>query len=127
MINLEVFGESAGMIEVAELLDGVDGVSRGVRLVDATRAGHRSVVAAVRPRVADTLLGELRRQGVPDTDITLSRIEVVARAAHDRAEASFVWEDVLGMAWLNARPLARYLAFMFVAGVVASYGVIEGD
>ena len=83
------------------------------------------MVAAVRPRVADTLLDELRRQGVPDTDITLSRIEVVARAAHDRAEASFVWEDVLGMAWLNARPLARYLAFMFVAGVVACYGVIE--
>jgi uncharacterized hydrophobic protein (TIGR00271 family) len=124
VINLEVFGESAAMREVAELLDDTDGVSR-VRLLDATRAGNSLVVAAVRPRVADTLLGELRRQGVPDTDITLSRIEVVARAAHDRAEASFVWEDVLGMAWLNARPLARYLAFMFVAGVVACYGVIE--
>jgi uncharacterized hydrophobic protein (TIGR00271 family) len=124
VINLEVFGESAAMRDVAELLDDADGVSR-VRLVDATRAGHSIVVAAVRPRVADTLLGELRRQGVPDPDITLSRIEVVARAAHDRAEASFVWEDVLGMAWLNARPLARYLAFMFVAGVVACYGVIE--
>ncbi len=124
MINLEVFGESAAMEEVAELLDDVDGVSR-VRLLDATRSGCSIVVAAVRPRVADALLGELRRQGVPDTDITLSRIELVARAAHDRAEATFVWEDVLGMAWLNARPLARYLAFMFVAGVVACYGVIE--
>jgi hypothetical protein len=124
VINLEVFGESAAMKEVAELLDDVDGVSR-VRLLDATRSGCSIVVAAVRPRVADALLGELRGQGVPDTDITLSRIELVARAAHDRAEASFVWEDVLGMAWLNARPLARYLAFMFVAGVVACYGVIE--
>jgi hypothetical protein len=124
VINLEVFGESAVMSEVAELLDEFDGVSR-VRVVDATRPEHSIVVAAVRPRVADTLLGELRRQGVPDTDITLSRIELVARAAHDRAEATFVWEDVLGMAWLNARPLARYLAFMFVAGVVACYGVIE--
>jgi hypothetical protein len=30
-----------------------------------------------------------------------------------------VWADVLGTTWLNARPLARYLAFMFVAGVIA--------
>ena len=112
------------MTQVAGLLDEVDGVSR-VRLLDATRPGCSIVVAAVRPRVADALLDQLRRQGVSDADITLSRIEVVARAAHERAEVSFVWEDVLGMAWLNARPLARYLAFMVVAGVVGCYGVTE--
>ena len=36
-----------------------------------------------------------------------------------------MWEDVLGMAWLNARPIGRYLAFMLVAGVIGCYGVIE--
>jgi len=41
VINLEVFGESAAMEEVAELLDDVDGVSR-VRLLDATRSEVRS-------------------------------------------------------------------------------------
>ena len=29
------------------------------------------------------------------------------------------------MAARNSRPIARYLAFMFVAGVIASYGVVE--
>ncbi len=124
MINLEVFGESGTMRQVADLLDGFDGVSR-VRVLDAVRADHSLVVAAVRPRVADPLLDQLRRHGVPDTDITLSRIEVVPRASQVRAEVSFVWEDVLGMAWLNARPIARYVAFMFVAGLIAGYGVVE--
>lgn len=124
MINLEVFGKSGTMREVADFLDEFDGVSR-VRVVDAARAEHSLVVAAVRPRVTDALLDRLRRHGVLDTDITLSRIEVVPRAAQVSAEVSFVWEDVLGMAWLNARPIARYVAFMFVAGLIAGYGVIE--
>ncbi len=38
-----------------------------------------------------------------------------------------MWADVLGTAWLNARPFASYLAFMFVAGVIACYGVIDGN
>jgi uncharacterized hydrophobic protein (TIGR00271 family) len=31
------------------------------------------------------------------------------------------------MAWLYSRPIARYLAFMAVAGVIAAYGVIDGN
>ena len=38
-----------------------------------------------------------------------------------------MWADVLGTARLNARPIARYLVFMFVAGVIACYGVIDGN
>lgn len=126
MINLEVFGESAAMGTVAELLDEIDGVSR-VRLVDATRAGHSVVLASVRPRTVDALLEELRRQGVPDADVTLTRVEVVGSLATGPAEASLVWADVIGTAWLNARPIARYLAFMVVAGVIGCYGVIDDN
>jgi hypothetical protein len=115
MIGLEAFGESAATGTVAQLLDRTDGVSR-VRLVDATRAGNSVVLASVRPRTVDTLLGELRRQGVPDGDITLTRVEVVGSLATRPAEGSLVWADVLGTAWLNARPIARYLAFMVAAG-----------
>lgn len=126
MINLEVFGDSAAMSTVAELLDDVDGVSR-VRRVDAARAGHSVVSAAVRPRAVDALLVALRRQGVPAADVTLTRVEVVGSLATGPAEASLVWADVLGTAWLNSRPVARYLSFMFVAGVIACYGVLDGN
>ena len=126
MINLEVFGKSGALAPVAERLDELDDVSR-VRLVDATRAGHSVVVAAVRPRAVDTTLEEVRRLGVSDADIAMTRVEVVGSPATEGTEASLVWADVLGTAWLNARPIARYLAFMFVAGVIGCYGVIDNN
>jgi uncharacterized hydrophobic protein (TIGR00271 family) len=126
MIDLEVFGDVEAMRPVAQLLDGIDGVSR-VRLIDATRPGHAVVSATVRPRTVDALLEELRREGVPDAEITLTRVEAVGSLATGKTEVSLVWADVVGTAWLNARPIARYLAFMFVAGVIASYGVIDDN
>jgi uncharacterized hydrophobic protein (TIGR00271 family) len=126
VLGLEIFGESRAMHEIAGRLEEIDGISR-VRVLDATRPRHSVVVASVRPQVADRLLHELRGQGVSEEDITLSRLEVVARATHPSAEAAFVWEDVLGMAWVNARPIARYLVFMLVAGVIACYGVLDDN
>jgi len=124
VINLEVFGESASMAAVADLLDETDGVSR-VRRVGATRPGHAVVMATVRPAAVDELLHELRRLGVPDAEVTLTRVEVMGRSSAAGGEAGLVWEDVLGIAARNARPIARYLAYMFAAGVVACYGVID--
>jgi uncharacterized hydrophobic protein (TIGR00271 family) len=126
VINLEVFGKTGAMATVAERLDELIDVSR-VRLVDATRARHAVVSAAVRPRAVDTTLEEVRRLGVPDADITLTRVEVVGSLATGTVETSLVWADVIGTAWLNARPVARYLAFMFAAGVIGSYGVIDDN
>jgi uncharacterized hydrophobic protein (TIGR00271 family) len=124
VIRLEVFGESGAMAAVAQLLDENDEVSR-VRLTRATRPEHAVVVATVHPRAVDELLDNLRRLGVPDAEVTLTRVEVLGRSSGQGAEAGLVWEDVLGMAARNSRPIARYLAFMFVAGLIASYGVVE--
>jgi len=124
VIRLEVFGESGAMAAVAQLLDANDEVSR-VRLTGATRPEHAVVVATVHPRAVDELLDNLRRLGVPEADVTLTRVEVLGRSSGQGAEAGLVWEDVLGMAARNSRPIARYLAFMFVAGLIASYGVVE--
>jgi uncharacterized hydrophobic protein (TIGR00271 family) len=124
VIALEVFGKSDSMAAVASRLDQMEGVGR-VRLAPATRAEHAIVMAVVRPRAVDPVLDELNRLGVPDADITLTRMELVGRAARRQVDASLVWEDVLGMAWINSRPIARYVAFMFVAGVVACYGVVD--
>jgi uncharacterized hydrophobic protein (TIGR00271 family) len=124
VIRLEVYGESEAMATVARRLDGNVDVTR-VRLTDATRSGHAVVLATVDPRAVDELLQELRRLGVADADVTLTRVEVLGRSSGTGAEAGLVWEDVLGMAARNARPIARYLAFMLAAGVIASYGVID--
>ena len=124
MIRLEVFGDSRAMSVVAQLLDENDDVSR-VRLTDTTRPGHAVVLATVHARAVDELLDDLRRLGVPDADVALTRVEVLGRASGEGADAGLVWEDMLGMAARNARPIARYLAFMLAAGVIASYGVIE--
>ncbi|MFL6049850.1 MAG: DUF389 domain-containing protein [Gaiellales bacterium] len=126
MIALEVFGEAALLERVASTLDGTDGVSH-VACIDATRPGHALVSARVRPRSVDALLDTLHGLGVADHDVTLDRIEVVGALSQGRAERTMVWADVLGTAWLNARPLARYLAFMVVAGVIASYGVVDDN
>jgi uncharacterized hydrophobic protein (TIGR00271 family) len=124
VIRLEVFGESEAMDAVVQLLDGNDEVGR-VRSAAATRPGHAVVVATVHPKAVDELLANLRGLGVPDDDVTLTREEVLGRSHGRGAEAGLVWEDVVGMASRNSRPIARYLAFMLVAGVIASYGVIE--
>ena len=71
------------MRTVAGRLDGHDGVSR-VRVVEATRAGHSVVLAAVRPRAVDLLVESLHELGIPDDDITLMHVEVVGRAATGR-------------------------------------------
>ena len=114
------------MATVADRLDELVDVSR-VRLVDATRARHSVVAAAIRPRAVDTTLEEVRRLGVQDADITLTRAEVVGSPATGTVEASLVWADAIGTALLNARPIPRYLAFMFAAGVIGGYGVIDNN
>ena len=122
MIRLEVFGESEAMDAVARLLDRNDEVSR-VRHTATTKPGYAVVVAIVEPRAVDGLLADLRRLGVPAEEVTLTREEVLGRSNARSAEAGLVWEDVLGMASRNSRPIARYLAFMLVAGVIACYGI----
>jgi len=124
MIRLEVFGEAEAMAAVAVCLDRSDEVSH-VRLADATRPGHAVVVGVVRPRAVDDVLAELRGQGVRDTEVTLTREDVLGMTGGPGIETGLVWEDVLGMASRNARPIARYLAYMVVAGVVAGYGVLD--
>lgn len=124
VINLEVFGKAETMLATAGLLEENEDAAR-VRLVEAMRSGHAVVTATIHPRAVDELLSELRRLGVPDADRTLTRVEVLGRSSASGDEAGLVWEDVLGMAARNSRPIARFLAFMFAAGVIACYGVID--
>jgi uncharacterized hydrophobic protein (TIGR00271 family) len=126
MMQVEVFGPSETMAEVATALDRLDGVSRVAR-IEAARPGHSVVSASSRPGVVDSLLDELFRLDVPESEIVVTRVDRIEWTATRGAEAGLVWADVLGQAWLNARPIARYLVLMLVAGVIACYGVVESN
>ena len=95
MIRLEVFGASAKMASVAALLDESGEVSR-VRLAAATQPEHAVVVAVVQPRAVDGLLDDLRRLGVPDTEVTLTvrlRTNVEAPVVLAFGDVAYVVED----------------------------------
>ncbi len=85
------------MTAVAQLLDGNPDISR-VRVADALQPGQAAVLATVDARAVDELLEDLRRLGLPDGSVTLTREEVLGRSSGEGAEAGLVWEDVVGMA-----------------------------
>jgi uncharacterized hydrophobic protein (TIGR00271 family) len=124
MMEVEVFGPAGLMAEAAHALDAIEGVAR-VRQVEAARPGYAVVAATARPTAVDPLLDELARLDVPGSDIAVTRVEAVEWTARRNGDGGLVWADVLGQAWINARPIARYLALMFAAGVIAGYGVTD--
>lgn len=126
MLFVQVIGHSKRAESIAALLDQLEG-ARAVTVVPAVRVDHSVASATIPPAALDELLDDLDRLGVSATDITVTRAEAVGQAAGGVREAGVVWSDVLGTAWRQARPIARYLVFMFAAGVIACYGVTEDN
>ena len=126
MIALEAFGDTSSMVAVARRLLEVDGVSR-VRLTPAVHDGRSLVLAHVSHEAADRTLAELRALNVPHRDVTLMRVEEVGGDVSAAAGTSLIWADVVGLAGSSSRLIARYLAFMAVAGVIACYGVLDAS
>src|SRR5262249_41847612 len=98
-----------------------------VRCVDAARPGHSVLSAIARPRAVETVLNDLRQLGVADEEMTVTRMDVVQWTIAKPPETALSWADALGEAWLVSKPVPRYLVFMIVAGVIASYGVTDSN
>jgi uncharacterized hydrophobic protein (TIGR00271 family) len=126
MLQLRIYGPSESLTDVGRGLED-DGGARNVALAPAVRAGHVLLTAEVHPESADAVLDALARGGVAQDAIALARIEEITPMPPGRNERSLVWADVLGQARANAQPVARFLVFMIVAGVIAGYGVIEAN
>ena len=77
------------------------------------------------PGAADAVLQFLNGQGVDENDIALARLDDIGPTRAGGTGATLIWADMMGQAWRNARPVARYLTFMLIAGVIAGFGVIE--
>jgi uncharacterized hydrophobic protein (TIGR00271 family) len=125
MLYLRVYGPSASLMEIGEGLEG-HGAARNVAVSQGVRAGHVLLTAEVSAEWADGVLELLVSNGVGEDDIRLARLDEIGPIRPGRS-ASLIWADVLGQARANARPVARYLVFMVVAGLIAAYGVIEAN
>jgi uncharacterized hydrophobic protein (TIGR00271 family) len=112
----------------AALLREMDGVRRVVRQPDeSAEAGQTVFFADIEPAAADRLVEEIAAMGISVDDYLLTRIEVVAPqrgGLSGRGVEGFAWVEVMGQARANSRPLARYLALINVAAVIAAVGVI---
>jgi uncharacterized hydrophobic protein (TIGR00271 family) len=118
--------------EFGSLLRRLDGVRRVVRQPDeAGPVGATVFVADVEPKAADELVEAIAELGIHADDYLLTRVEVVAPQRHGltghRGIDGFAWVEVMGQARANSRPLARYLALINVAAIIAAIGVIAGS
>ena len=116
---------------VGRRIEGIQGVSR---VLSARTPSRPEVVltADVEPGAADELLAVLSELEVRSHQYVLTRLDVVAPITAERLRiqapsSGFAWLEVLGEAREHARPLARYLVLMAIAGVIASLGVIESN
>lgn len=109
----------------------LDGVRRVVEQPDAVLADSTVFVADVEPAAADELVDAIAELGIGADDYVLTRVDVVAPVHHhaigDRGIDGFAWVEVMGQARANSRPLARYLALINVAAVIAALGVITSS
>jgi uncharacterized hydrophobic protein (TIGR00271 family) len=115
--------------EFGALLRGLDGVRRVVRQPDESCADGRTVfVADVEPAGADELIEAIEGMGIAVDDYVLTRVDVVApqrlHLTGHRAADGLAWVEVMGQARANSWPLARYVALINVAAVIAALGVI---
>jgi uncharacterized hydrophobic protein (TIGR00271 family) len=113
----------------AALLRELDGVRRVVRHPDESCEETQTVfVADVEPSAADRLVEAIEAMGIGVDDYVLTRVDVVApqrlHLTGHRAIDGLAWVEVVGAARANSWPLARYIALINVAAVIAALGVI---
>lgn len=124
MLHLRVFGSAHAMAQVAESLSGLGGARHITRAETGHREGAVIVTADIHADSADAALRSLRHLGVPAEDFSLLRLDAIQPLVRRPHAAAVVWADLLGQAGEHARPVARYLAFMAIAGIIAAYGVV---
>jgi uncharacterized hydrophobic protein (TIGR00271 family) len=117
--------------EFSALLRDLEGVRRIVQQADESGEGTFVFVADIEPAAADPLVEAIAELGLGVDDYVLTRVDVVApQHRHHLGEGGidgFAWIEILGQARANSRPLARYLALINVAAVIAALGVITSS
>jgi uncharacterized hydrophobic protein (TIGR00271 family) len=126
MMQLRAFGASKLIADIADQLELIHG-ARHVIVTGTGTGGQSLVTADLVDDAVDQAVEALNRQGLLAEDVALLRLESIGPAVAQRPLSSVVWADLLSQAGANARPLARYLIFMSMAGVIAAFGVIYAN
>ena len=124
MLLLRAYGRPETLAALGGELEDA-GEARHLALARGLRDDSATLTGEVPPDAADAVLQRLRAGGVTGEDMALTRSDDIGTIVSAGAAPALIWADVLGQAVRNARPVARYLAFMIVAGVIAGFGVIE--
>jgi uncharacterized hydrophobic protein (TIGR00271 family) len=112
------------------LLGEHEGVRWVIRQPEGGGGAAEVFVADVEPAAADPLVEAVAGMGIGVDDYVLTKLDVVAPLRHPGrglGDAGFAWVEIVGQARANSRPLARYLALINVAAVIAALGVITGS
>ena len=131
MLRLRSSVDARRAPQFAETLRDLEGVRRLVQQEDESAPRSVVFVADVEPHAADEVVDAIAEIGIPLDDYLLTRVEVVAplrrHVGGDDVIEGFAWVEVPGQARANSRPLARYLALMTVAAIIAALGVITSS
>ena len=130
MLRLRVAAEDELKERIVGELASIDGVHRVTALPDA---GNKDwvVAADLSPAAADRVVTAFHDFGIDHDDFVILRQDVIAPGlgpgSSVSAEQGFAWVEIVGEARANARPIARYVLLMMVAGVIAGLGVITDN
>ena len=124
MFDLHSYVAARRKRDAIRLLDGLDGV-RHATVLPAATDGTVQVMAEVDAGAAEEVLQGLEALGIPSDEIGLARRMWIQPAGARVTTASvLMWADVLASARMESRVIARNLGLMFVAGMIAGYGVV---
>jgi uncharacterized hydrophobic protein (TIGR00271 family) len=126
VLQVRAYGSEAQMARVAERLAALPDARHVLHTADSA-ADRAMVTADVGAAAADAALQAVLALGVPRADVELLRIDTVGPATSEAPLGNVVWADLLGQAGSNARLLGRYLVFMAIAGIIASFGVVYAN
>ncbi len=115
------------MVSALGEIKGVHRVTDDVDLLN----GEKVLTADLAPFAADAVMERLNGLGIQPDHYVIVREELVApRMGPGSAvepEDGFAWIEVVGEARANARPVARYVALMAIAGLIAGLGVTTNN
>jgi uncharacterized hydrophobic protein (TIGR00271 family) len=124
VLQLRVFGKTDMLSGVSTWL-GTSGHGRHVVVVPQVHPVHSGLLMAdVERGSVDDVVGHLSAIGVNPDDISFLNVDAIGPAPTGIRATSLIWADMMGVAQASARPTARYLVLMVVAGVIAGYGVL---